>query len=285
MPFPSERAVPATHKALRSALNLTSLLSDPSHNPKVAKSQKQDVLTAPLHLAPADLSGWNVCPQATAGCRAACLHTAGAPQYMAGKRASRIARTRAYFQHRESFLAMLVLEIKAHVRRAARRNMLPAIRLNATSDIAWERVPVSLNGERFANIMDAFPDVQFYDYTKVTKRAVAFGRGELPRNYHLTFSLAENNESDALAVLASGGNVAVVFDTQWNRWDTQIKRPLPKGYVIGGVLWPVQDGDLTDYRPADRKGSIIGLRAKGAAIGDRSGFVRQTGLFRVARAA
>jgi hypothetical protein len=261
------------------------LLSIPDHNPKLAKAEKIGILSAPLHLAPAKLSGFNVCPASTAGCRSSCLHTAGAPQYMSGKSASRIARTVAYFKARESFMAVLVAEIAAHVRKAGRLGMKPAVRLNATSDIAWERVKVTVGGVEHASVYEAFPDVQFYDYTKIAKRAIAFGQGKMPANYHLTFSLAESNESDAVKVLAAGGNVSVVFDTQLSRWDTKIKRALPMGYDLGGILWPVVDGDVHDYRPLDGSGVIVGLRAKGAACGTGSatGFVRPVpaGMFRV----
>jgi hypothetical protein len=111
---------------------------------------------------------------------------------------SRIAKTKWYFEDRETFLAQLVKDVSALVRKAERDGFTPLVRLNGTSDIPWERVPVKpVVGSTFAmrygatapNIMALFPDVQFYDYTKVHKRAMAFGRGEMPANYHLTFSL------------------------------------------------------------------------------------------------
>ena len=250
----------------------TSLLASPESNPKVAKNGKLDVLTAPLHLAPFDLSGFQVCPQASKGCAAACLHTAGNPAYMEGKDRSRKDKTRAYFQHRDAFLALLVFEIAALVRKAEKLGMQPGIRLNATSDLPWEVRKVTIDGEPI-RLMDAFPKVQFYDYTKVTERAIAWAEGRMPSNYHLTFSRTEDNDIAVDAVLRAGGNVAMVMT--------------PKRYkeeVAAGSTWTptiegrklqakVTDGDAHDYRPADPKGCIVALKAKGDARRDTSGFV------------
>lgn len=251
-------------RAILKSYGVNSLLSDPTSNPKLEKSLKLRVLSAPLHLAPASLSGWNVCPMATAGCRQACLHTAGNPIYMPNKAKARLARTTAYYRDREAFMTLLCAEIDAHRRRARKRRMRCAVRLNATSDIRWETIPVSWKGKTYANIMCAFPRIQFYDYTKIANRK------HLPPNYHLTFSLAENNDRNAFAAHNRGVNVAVVFDVRKGQ-------PLPRSYDLCGASVDVIDGDEHDYRPADPKrhyGVIVGLRAKGKAIGDTSGFVR-----------
>jgi hypothetical protein len=241
--------------------NFSSLLAQPLSNPKVAKNGKLGVLTAPMHLAPASLSGFNVCPMASAGCKAACLNTAGNPAYAKGKRAARKARTLAFFTDRPAFMARLVREIAKHERQAARLKMACGVRLNATSDIRWETVPCERDGVAYANVMLAFPDIQFYDYTKIANRR------NLPANYHLTFSLAENNDKAAKLASDNGMNVAVAFNVKRNH-------PLPKTFAIAGKVLPVIDGDLHDYRPADQSGCIVGLRAKGKAIGEKSGFVR-----------
>lgn len=251
----------AARKAMK-AVGVSGLLAAPLSNPKVAKNGKLGVLTAPMHLAPAKLSGFEVCPMASAGCRAACLHTAGNPAYMKGKARARNARTQAYFNHRDAFMKLLAAEIVRHVNRAAKLQMEPAIRLNATSDIPWERVPVTVDGTTYPNLMTAFPKVKFYDYTK------RYNRKNLPANYHLTFSLAEDNDAYAAQAFQNGLNVAVVFATGRNK-------PLPKSFALMGVNIPVIDGDEHDYRPADEINSIVGLRAKGDAIGDDSGFVRE----------
>lgn len=266
------RSKAAALRHLRSkGFKVSGLLAAPLSNPKVAKNGKvMGVLTAPLHLAPADLSGFNVCPMASAGCRAACLHTAGNPAYMAGKDTSRKAKTRAYMTERAAFMAVLTFEIAAHVRRAEREGMAPAVRLNATSDLPWERVRVTVDGTEHASIMDAFPGVSFYDYTKVTKRAVAWAEGRMPANYHLTFSRAEDNDAAVRAVLAAGGNVSMVVAVEPGQ-----RTIFDMSHTIhhAGFDAPVTDGDLHDYRPADPKGCIVALRAKGDARQDRSGFV------------
>lgn len=239
-----------------------SLLADPVSNPKVAKSLGYGFSTAPLHLAPANLSGFQVCPKATEGCKAACLHTAGNPAYMAAKARARNNRTRAYFTDRGAFMQTLAYEVAGHYLKTRKtRGLVCAVRLNATSDIPWENVPLTIEGTVWPNVMTLFPKVVWYDYTKRCNRR------NLPANYSLTFSLAENNDQDALRALVNGHNVAAVFSVRRGQ-------PLPASYVIQGYTYPVIDGDEHDFRPADPKGVIVGLRAKGRAIGDASGFVR-----------
>lgn len=269
--------------AVLRGLGVNSLLADPTGNPKVAKNIKRGVLTAPLHLAPAKLSGFNVCPMATAGCVAACLHTAGNPAYMAGKTKARIARTRAYFKARNAFMIALAGEIEAHQAAADRQGMICGVRLNATSDIPWEVVGVppldhyygevgkGFEWSTYRNLMKLFPRVRFYDYTKRPRRGPVWS-DKWPRNYHLTFSLADGNDGLANIALDNRMSVAVVFNVPPGR-------PLPSMYTIpmpwGARRVRVVDGDVHDYRPADPKGVIVGLRAKGKARGDTSGFVRQ----------
>lgn len=236
------------------------LLSKPNANPKIAKNMTYGVMTAPLHLAPWRLSGHNVCPMASNGCVAACLHTAGHPMMMEKKHASRIARTKVFFEDRASFMAQLVMEVARLKYKAACKGMRAGIRLNATSDIVWEKIPITINGQRFANIMELFPSVFFYDYTKRSNRQ------HLPPNYRLTFSLAENNYASAVTAYENGMNVAAVFAVT-------PKQSLPYFYRLGDYDVPVIDGDIHDFRPADPAGVIVGLRAKGKARHDKSGFV------------
>ena len=56
-----------------------------------------------------------------------------------------------------------------------------------------------------------FPNVQFYDYTKIFKRMKAYVNGQLPSNYHLTYSLNEDNKELAFEVLKMKGNISAVF--------------------------------------------------------------------------
>ncbi len=144
---------------------------------------------------------------------------------------------------------MLIKETRALIRKAERENLIPVVRLNGSSDIPFERVRV---GE-YENIMAIFPDVQFYDYTKRANRKA------LPTNYHLTFSLAEDNDADARTAFAHGLNVAVVFDKVPTTFNEQ----------------RVINGDETDLRFSDPSGVIVGLKAKGKARKDMSGFVRK----------
>lgn len=246
-----------------------SLLAAPQSNPKLAKNMKvAGVMSFPMHLAPASLSGFNVCAKATKGCIDACLHTAGNPAYFEQKNTSRIARTQLFYRHRALFFSLLIKEIEAAKRKADKAGMLCGVRLNATSDIMWEKFRVD-----GVSIFDRFPDVQFYDYTKHPNRKVS----DID-NYHLTFSLAENNNSDAFIALRNGINVAVVFKDK-----LPSKFSVMYGDTKKGIIRPVIDGDEHDFRPLDEEhelntncnGIFVGLLAKGKAKQDTSGFVRR----------
>jgi hypothetical protein len=239
------------------------LLTPDGYSPKLNKGRARGYSSAVLHLAPARLSGYNVCKWSSAGCRAGCLNTAGRGgifkpgQTTNAIQRARIARTRWFFEDRAAFVAQLVGEIETHIRRATRRGMVPAVRLNGTSDIPWERVKTA-DGR---TVLELFPGIQFYDYTKSPDRAMAYARGEMPANYHLTFSRSEENETDALQVLAAGANVAAVF-----------KGELPDAWHGA----PVVNGDQDDLRFLDPAGAVVGLKAKGRAKYDASGFVVRT---------
>ena len=235
-------------------------------NPKVLKGESQGYLTFILHLAPASLSGYNTCASATDGCKLACLNTAGrggipnarpvTVQTRNGAmtvsnviQAARIRKTVWFFQDRAGFMAQLVKEIRAGIRYAQKMGLIPVFRLNGTSDLRWESVGV--DGAR--NVMELFPDVQFYDYTKLSNRK------DLPANYKLTFSLAENNDLQAWAAASAGLNVAAVF-----------RGKLPATFMGRTVI----NGDDSDLRFLDPVGVVVGLKAKGKAKRDTTGFVR-----------
>lgn len=247
----------------RDKYEVNSILGRVNANPKIAKNAKNKTLSVPVHLSPAKTSGYNVCAKSSKACEELCLHTAGNPAYMAQKFKSRLARTLLFFGNRALFLEILRREIKRHVNRANKLGLKPAIRLNGTSDIQFETVRYSVNGEEFT-LFTEFPNVQFYDYTKIPNRK------RVPSNLHLTFSLAEDNQDEAIEAFESGLNVAVVFNVKRGK-------ELPSTFSIewGDKIasGKVFDGDTTDYRPHDPKNSFIGLRAKGKAIGDKSGFV------------
>ena len=223
-----------------------------SGNNKTRKGEKKGFTTYGLHLAPANLSGFNVCKDASAGCAAACLNTAGRGK-MTMVQTARIKKTLFFFKDKQGFLAELWAEVAKSIKSAARKNMVPCFRLNLTSDLPWEKI--KFNGQ---SVMEAFPNVQFYDYCKSPERMSKFVKGEMPKNYHLTFSRSETNGALALAFLKSGGNVAMVF-----------RKSLPATYFGHEVI----DGDETDLRFLDGSGKIVGLKEKGLAKKDETGFV------------
>jgi hypothetical protein len=212
-------------------------------NPKIQKGTKMGYLSFILHLAPSTLSGKNTCPKATPGCIAACLNTAGrGGMFKKGEttnviQKARIRKTKMYFEQREQFLLDLEADIRKAIKFAAKQGLTPVFRLNGTSDLSVEKW----------GIIEKFPTVQFYDYTKVLGRKVA----HLP-NYHLTFSKADGNDADVAKALAQGMSVVAVYDE------------IPAG---------VPSADETDLRFLDPKGTMLGLKAKGRAKKDYSGFV------------
>ena len=225
------------------------LLSDA--NPKIQKGVRLGYLTFILHLAPGKLSGRNVCPGASAGCLITCLNTAGRGRFDNIQQA-RIRKTRWFFEEREAFMHQLVSDVRAGIRKSDRLGLIPVFRLNGTSDIRWENVPVG----QYKNIFEMFPHVQFYDYTKLSNRR------NIPANYHLTFSRSEENEHKLDEAVSNGMNLAVVFSTKK-------KDMLPQRYRS----LPLVDADDTDLRFLDPAGSVCGLRAKGSAKTDSTGFV------------
>ena len=212
-------------------------------NPKTLKGRDKGYLTGILHLAPSSSSGYQVCPNASPGCISACLNTAGRGRFDKVQTA-RKQKTERFFNDREAFILDLEKSILSIIRKAKREGLIPCIRLNGTSDLNW--LPFGL--------IQRFPDVQFYDYTKNPHML----NRDLPSNYHLTFSLSEINETEAQEALSKGFNVAIVF-----------RGSLPLQF------WgrPVIDGTETDLRFLDPQGVIVGLKEKGRAKKDESGFV------------
>ena len=233
-------------------------------NPKILKGLKQGYNTYIMHLAPANLSGFETCPKRTAGCTAACLNTAGrGGMFKKGEttnaiQKARIRKTQFFFEERSGFMEWLVKDIELAIKQSAKKDLIPVFRLNGTSDLSWEKYEVVRNGKLFRNIFTAFPEVQFYDYTKILGRKVS----EIP-NYHLTFSAADGNDNDVVKAIAQGYNVATVFGLK----KTQA---MPETYMGR----PVFNGDDSDLRFLDPKGVVVGLYAKGKAKKDTSGFVK-----------
>lgn len=256
-------------------------------NPKIAKGLGAHYPLV-LMLSPADRSGYQVCPYASPACIELCLNTAGRGGVVKGVRPEKVAeltniiqqarirRTRLYMERRDEFWGLLVSDIhraiafcQDHIyshsvkgrarfrpRRPRERKMKPVFRLNGTSDIAWERRRVVLG----RSIMEYFPQVQFYDYTKIPRRFPS----RLPDNYYMLYSRSEKPESkrESEEYFRHGVNTAVVFAVKRSE-------PLPRRF------WgrPVIDGDDDDLRFLDPAGVIVGLRAKGYAKCDETGFV------------
>ncbi len=217
-------------------------------NPKIQKGTKMGYLSFILHLAPADLSGRETCPKRTAGCTAACLNTAGrGGMFKKGENTNmiqkaRIRKTKYFFEARDYFMQDLYADIQKAIKFAEKQGLKPVFRLNGTSDLSWEKYTINDK-----NLFELFPDVQFYDYTKVLGRKVA-----KYSNYHLTFSKADGNDADVAEALKQGMSVVAVYDQ------------IPEG---------VPSADETDLRFLDPKGIMLGLKAKGRAKKDYTGFV------------
>lgn len=221
-------------------------------NAKTVKGRKKGYQTYILHLAPHTVSeAGNVCPKATPGCIAACLNLAGRGGIFkeGGTNTIQIARkrkTRWFFEDRESFIMQLAQDIDRAIRQSVKKNMTPCVRLNGTSDIAWEKYQVGQTG---LTLFELFPEVQFYDYTKILGRKTAG-----IANYHLTFSRAENNDKDCARALLQGMNVAAVYDQ------------------VPVDMFSADDTDLRFLDPV--QGQVIGLKVKGhRAKKDYSGFI------------
>jgi hypothetical protein len=253
-------------------------------NPKTIKGSARGYMTAVLYLAPHDSSGIQLCPTANlAGCAATCLNTAGRGGMAKGSATfqtasgavlpdnaiqhARLRRTSLFHSDRSAFMAKLVSEIDAFLAKAKRSRKRPAVRLNGTSDIRFELIPVSRNGKHYPHIFAAYPRVQFYDYTKIPNRHVSG-----IANYHLTFSYSGRAEYAPIVVKALRNYSAdVSFAAVFNG-------PAPE-YFLGR---PVINGDETDLRFLDRAGVVVALTAKGRARRDASGFVINTRAARLA---
>jgi len=227
-------------------------------NPKLVKGDKlsDKYLSAIMHLSPINT---RICPyQDIAKCKEACLNTAGRGGiFKKGESTNNIQEARKrktdlYLNDRDTFMSLLVKDIQAFVRKCERLNKKPCVRLNGTSDIQWELIPV----DNYANIFEMFSDVQFYDYTKIPTRKVSS-----IKNYHLTWSYSQANDKYARLFEQVPYNKAVVFNGG-----------LPRMFKGMRVI----DGDTTDMRFLDKQNRVVGLKAKGLAKKDTSGFVIQT---------
>ena len=256
-------------------------------NPKTVKGQKQGYLTAVLYLAPYKASGVNVCPMAEqAGCHAGCLNTAGhggiskgmkkmrTPAGMLPANAiqrARIARTRLFSTDKPEFFRLLYREIHALKRKAERMDLTPVIRLNGTSDLLWEKIPMPVSDNKrgvhgyFENVFEVFPELQFYDYTKIWKRMYR----QMPSNYYLalSYSAASKRYSDACKKThrETGCSLIMVYRDKVAKENART--------FFEEAHAPYVDGDANDLRFLDPAGAMVVLKAKGSARYDHGGFV------------
>src|SRR5262249_24587298 len=230
-------------------------------NAKAEKAAAFDYYNIIHYLAPADIGGpGDVCPNPSPPGPPACLgwHSGHGALGEANKLTdARLAKTRDFMTDRQNYLVRMVMEIARAKRYAAGKGLKLCVRLNGSSDIAWEGIRLQPSGR---TLFEIYPEVIFVDYTKNPRR---FARA-LPANYHLTFSRSETNETVARLLLARGVNVAVVFAHKPAQWH---------GYEV-------IDGDESDLRHLDPRaqpecaGYVIGLTPKGRnAKKDTSGFV------------
>ena len=227
-----------------------------SSDAKTIKGETLGFLTGILYLAPANTTKWNTCPMAKkAQCDVACLNTAGRGAFSSVQQA-RINKTEWFFTERNDFMQQLVVDIAKLIQKAYKKGLKPLVRLNGTSDIRWETIGFTdVSGIEYVNIFAAFPNIQFYDYTKRGNRT------ELPSNYDLTFSYSgvEGFQPYVENALLNNMRMAVVFRKE---------KDIPMTFM--GI--PVVSGDNSDVRHLDDK-VIVGLYAKGKAKLDTTGFV------------
>lgn len=228
------------NKAQAKRTTKLSYLGGVATSSKIAKGLKYNEMTYILYLAPAKMSGYEVCPMRSAECTAACLNESGHNRIDIHENTinkARITKTKLFFEQRDFFMRWLQDEITAAKAKAEAAGMTFSVRLNGTSDLSPEQF--HLNGK---NILELFPDVQFYDYTKVYKRIQLTKKYS---NYDITYSYSGTNSVECMDALLQDVRIAVVFEE------------LPESFWG----YPVIDGDAYDMRYLDET-VIVGLKYK-----------------------
>ena len=213
---------------------------------KHAKAYMYNEMTYSLYLAPAKMSGYEVCPMRTKECTSLCLNESGMNRMNMRNEMineGRIKKTKLFFEERDYFMNWLISEITTAKNKAEKLGYTFSVRLNNTSDISPEMFKLKIEGKE-KNLMELFPDVTFYDYTKVPSRHLLLDKY---KNYDLTFSYSGENLDDCHTLLNKGVRIAVVF-----------KKKLPETFWGREVI----DGDLYDMRYHDKNDVIIGLKYK-----------------------
>lgn len=229
------------NKAQAKRMTGVSYLGGINTSSKIKKGMKYDEMTYILYLAPADRSGYEVCPMRTKECTSLCNNESGHNRIDIHENTinkARITKTKLFFENRPFFMAWLIDEIRSAQSKAFAAGMYFSVRLNGTSDLSPEQF--NLNGK---NILELFPEVQFYDYTKVHRRIQLTKKYN---NYDVTFSYSGENTLQCQDALLQNVRVAVVFEE------------------VPTEFWGrvVVDGDAYDMRYKDDGGVIVGLKFK-----------------------
>lgn len=234
---------------------------------KTSKGQKLGYFTGIMYLSPYKMANGkvNVCGDATKGCIESCLNEAGRGAF-SNVQDARIKKTLEFLENPKEFMVKIYKEI-VKLQKKYGQNLV--IRLNGTSDLPFENIKVVLEDRYYSNIFEAFPNVQFYDYTKNPRRALTNKIG----NYYLTFSRAETklNIEYSRNLLNEGKNVAMVFSKELHEQLVKMGKIVYSNREVNVI-----DGDETDLRFLDMPNSIVALKAKGKASKDTSGFVIRT---------
>jgi len=220
-----------------------------------AKTAKNSLKTFIMYLTPGTTNGVNLCPKASKNCLLVCLHTAGLAGIYPTINAARLAKTEQYLKDKPAFIRALSFEIMKQYNKAKKNGEQIAIRLNGTTDVDFVYLLQKYAGLDIATLS---PVVYFYDYTKILQKAIRY---QAHPNYTVTFSRSESNQAETETAIKLGINVAAVFSGE-----------LPATYLGA----PVIDGDKSDILMIYNKGVVLGLKAKGRAKKDTSGFVIQT---------
>lgn len=263
-----------------------------TQNGKLMKSNGENIETWGLALSPDYVEGrFMACPNSGA-CRDLCLgytsgqfHAGGGGMDLSafkGPRKAALDRTFAMLHDPEAFAVRLNDEITAAKHKAAANGNQLGIRLNVLSD---------LNPRIHQELIKSHPDVQFYDYTKMSYKPVA-------ENHHYThsstgvsqpagvngndtnvFNPHQNwtGKSGARAKLDGGDNVAMAF-THNRHLPTEVHDEET------GKTYKVVNGDEHDFRPLDKQpagqpGVIIGLKNKKVAGAKQEAHIDANGFF------
>lgn len=217
-----------------------------NNSTKHKKAYKYQEMVYTIYLAPAKMSGYEVCPMRSAECTKLCLNESGHNRMDIHENIinkSRIKKTKLFFENRQFFMGWVIDEIKHAKLKAEKNGFKFSVRLNNTSDISPESFYIKDDEGNIKNILEIFPDTTFYDYTKVPKRMLL--KKKYP-NYDLTFSYSGSNLEDCFKMLDNEIRVAMVF------------KEVPKEYMG----YKVVNGDLNDLRHYEAGNVIVGLKYK-----------------------